>query len=94
MANLPATIILPISGRQVSFKRIKGLDYIEAERIAGNRDSISFSYAMLARRIESTPPMVMEDIVAMDEDDISALMAALAPFLQGSQPLMPKDSST
>ena len=94
MATLPEPITLPVSGRQVAFRRIKGLDYVEAERAAGDRDSIRFSYAMLARRIEATPPLVMEDIVAMDEDDIAALMAALAPFLQGAQPLMPKDSST
>lgn len=94
MNQLPEPITLPVSGRLVAFRRVKGLDYVEAERIAGDRDSIKYSYAMLARRIESQPPLVMEDILEMDEDDIAALMEALSPFLTGGRPLMPKDSSS
>jgi hypothetical protein len=91
MAQLPEPITLPVSGRQVAFRRVKGLDYVEAERIAGDRDSIKYSYAMLARRIQADPPVLMEDVLAMDEDDIAALMGALGPFLAASQPSMPKD---
>ena len=93
MAQLPEPVTLPVSGRQVAFRRVKGLDYVEAERIAGDRNSIKYAYAMLARRIEATPAIVMEDILDMDEDDIAILMDTLNPFLMGTKPSMPKDSS-
>jgi hypothetical protein len=69
---------LPVSGKAVTFHKLKGLDFIEARRpLRDKDDQIEFGFSLLARRCEfDGRQAVLEDVLGLDEDDLAALMTA------------------
>lgn len=67
-------ITLP-SGRTASIRRGKGRDLMRAHRAAaGNPEPLAISFALVAELAEiEGKPIVYEDMLAMDLDDVLAL---------------------
>lgn len=81
------SITLPVSGKSVTFRRLKARDYIEAERVIADRESSKqYGFAILARKcVFDGVQALYEDILDLDEDDLAALMGGLTPDPKGSE---------
>ena len=82
-------VVLPISGIKVTFRGLKGRDYIEAEKACRDRTSEKeYGLALLSRKcFFNGRQAVVDDILDLDEEDISALVAGVpVPLSRGSHP--------
>jgi len=70
------TINLP-SGRVAAIRRGKGRDLMRAHRVtAGNPEPMAVSFALIAELTQvDGKPMVYEDVLGMDLDDVMMLQA-------------------
>lgn len=78
MSEVTRTTKLP-SGKQAEVRQGKGRDLIRAHRaVAGNAEPMSVSFALIAElaRIDGKP-LVYEDVLEMDLDDVLALEATV-----------------
>jgi hypothetical protein len=76
MTEVTRTTRLP-SGKQAEVRKGKGRDLMRAHRaVAGNAEPMSVSFALIAElaRIDGKP-LVYEDVLEMDLDDVLALEA-------------------
>lgn len=80
MMQLPEPVTLPISGKEASFRRLKGRDLVNAERVQNVRDSEKeYNLALLAARVLlDGQQAILEQLLDMDEEDLAAIMDALA----------------
>lgn len=78
--HLPDPIQLPVSGKSASFRRLKGRDLVDAERVQNVRESEKeYNLALLAARcLLDGKQAILEDLLDMDEEDLAAIMGALA----------------
>lgn len=80
MMQLPDPITLPISGKVASFRRLKGRDLITAELVQTAKGSEKeYNLALLAARVLlDGQQAILETMADMDEEDLAAIMDALA----------------
>lgn len=85
MSESRRQLTLP-SGKAAQIRNGKGRDLMRAHRaVAGNPEPMSVSFALIAElvRIEGKP-LVYEDVLEMDLDDVLTLEAALSGAAEGT----------
>lgn len=77
--NLPEPVLLPC-GKTASFRKLKGRDLVQAERVQNVTGSEKeYNLALLACRVLlDGKQAILEDMLDMDEEDLAAIMEALA----------------
>lgn len=88
--NTGRTITLP-SGRKAEVRRGKGRDLMRAHRVvAGNSEPMSVSFALIAEVVRvDEKPLVYEDVLEMDLDDVLTLEAEVMGVGDGRQNFQP-----
>ena len=73
------------SGREAEIRKGKGRDLIRAHRsVAGNSEPMSVSFALIAELVQiDGKPLVYEDILDMDLDDVLTLEAQVTGVSDG-----------
>ncbi|MBF6559135.1 MAG: hypothetical protein IVW56_02510 [Candidatus Binataceae bacterium] len=84
MADEVKAIMLP-SGRAATIRKGKGRDLMRAHRaVAGNQEPMAVSFALVAElaQVEGRP-IVYEDVLAMDLEDVLVLEAEVMGAAEG-----------
>ena len=91
-------ILLP-TGKTATFKNGKGRDLLNAQRKSKTPDEIMF--ALIAELTEiDEQPLIYEDLLEMELEDVLALQAEMSGKLQPAQPIVsstlpkPQDGNT